>query len=399
MSPLRAGVLVAGVLVASVLLAGVGGITPEPARAQPPLSPWRPAGVDSVGLWALEARTLLSQSAGDSIGPNEARAFRLLDRITRRHFERLGSRRMAGARGVLAVFDTLRLEVDFAQDAELPQFVAVTYLNPNFAGHAAATYVYWWRGEELRSQPFRLTGGRRLEFDVWWTSVETSPYEAAIVDYPRTGEVRRGRFTFLRLSRQADFWGVIQAGRQSLDLGGSGPARLVDLNHDAVPEVVAWVESAPDPRFENSADLPPVLSERIWARRNDGFQLLDRRTVPGPFATFVLFLRALENAEFAVARTLAMNAAVVTRARALRLGSFREPASWRYVRPLEEQTWRDRMRFRYGRPHRPTAAIEVRMKVVEGHWLIEGIESLSPTGDPGGPGTRAGGAVRSPGTP
>src|SRR5207237_7352244 len=94
---------------------------PEPAPALRP-RPWMPPGLDSMRAWSLEARTLLSQSSSDSVGAGEARAFELYDRIARRYFEALGPQGMNGARGILAVFDTLQVQSDFAQDELLPQF-------------------------------------------------------------------------------------------------------------------------------------------------------------------------------------------------------------------------------------------------------------------------------------
>ncbi|MGH7726596.1 MAG: hypothetical protein ACREOU_14305 [Candidatus Eiseniibacteriota bacterium] len=369
---------------AAVAIAALA-ILPAAAAAQPTIQrvpePWRPVGLDSAQAWALEARALLSESKSDSIGPREARAFRLLSRIARRHFEALGPRQMSGAHGVLATFDSLHVDAEFAQDPELPQFCAVTFFNPTFPGYACVTFLFWWRGNELFEQTLRLTGGRRIQMDVWWTGIDVAPYEMGLVDYLRSGDGRQGFFTMLRISRLAEFWGVIQKGRKDVDLGGPGPARFVDLDHDAVPELVSWTESAPDPRFIDDTALPPLVSERTFHRSDKGFELLERRTVASPFATFVLFLRALETKELSLARTLSSTSTIVTRANTLRLGSFKQKDSWQFKQEAKPSSWDHRMRFAYGTPPNLDRSLDVWMKAVEGHWVVDSLIA-TPAGPP-----------------
>ena len=113
---------------------------------------WTPGGLDSTRLWGLEARTKLNQTTNDSIGPNESAAFTLLDRMMRRHLSALGPRGMRGAKGILTLADSLKLDIEIVQDATLPQFAVVTYFNTKFAGYACWTTIYWWRGDELLAQ-------------------------------------------------------------------------------------------------------------------------------------------------------------------------------------------------------------------------------------------------------
>lgn len=358
------------VAAACAAVPGAGGVAAQPAVD------------DTARAWAKEGLDLLAASTADSLGPAEARAYDQFDRIARRHFEALGPRRMAGARGLLPVLESLGIPAEFVQDAELPQFCAITYFHPRFAGHAAVTYLYWFRGDEVLRQRLLLTGGKGMQMDAWWTNDPRGPYELGILDHRRTGETREPFFTLLRLSPQADVWGVIQYGRRHVDLGGPGPARFVDLNNDATPELVNWVESAPDPRFVDDANLPPILSERLWQRTDSGFVLFDRRTVPTPFATWVLFLRALAAGETATARALAVSPAVLTRARALGLGAVQAKESWQVLPSPPGDRWNQRLAFRYGTPRR-TRGLEVRMKFGEGQWAIERIEARTPQPPPG----------------
>jgi hypothetical protein len=366
------------------LLAASAGV----ARAQP--RPWAPAGFDSTRLWGLEAHALLDATTNDSIGPDESRAFGLLDRMLRRYFLALGSHGMRGAKGILGLADSLKLDIEIAQDPVLPQFVVATYFNTKFAGYGCWTTLFWWRGDDLMKQSILLQGGRNVQMDTWWTGNELGPYEMAIVDYRRSGDPREGFFTMLRISRQAEFWGAVQSeNRRPIDLGGPGPSQFVDLDNDGVPEFIHWATSQPDPRFVKNTNLPPILSERTWRRTEEGFQLLDRRTVPTPFSTFVLFLRALENGEAGIARSLVTTPALYVKAQSLlKLGTFRAPSSWRAAEPAPGTRWAETMRFEYGQPPRLDKALDVRMKEIEGHWLVDGLTSLG-SGAPTAPAPKA----------
>ena len=357
-------------LLTTGLLLGLAG------TAHAAVMPWTPAGLDSMRLWGLEARAKLDQTTTDSIGPNETSAFLLLDRMTRRHLLALGPNGMRGAKGMLALADSLKLDIEIAQDATLPQFVVVTYFNPKFAGYACWTTLYWWRGDELKDQTVVLPGGRDIQMKTWWTGNELGPYEMGLVDHQRKGDPRAGTFTMLRMSRNADFWGAVQYGDKTIDLGGSGPSRFVDLDNDGIPEFVHWAESEPDARFVRDPNLPVLLSERTYRRTEAGFRLLDRRTVPTPYATFVLFLRALETAQASLAQSLVSTPAIYSKAVTLKLGTYKAKGSWRASEPAPGERWSESMRFQYGTTPRLDKGLEVRLKEVEGHWLIDNLTAL-----------------------
>jgi hypothetical protein len=359
-----------GLLLAFLLAGACAGAAPGPVAAQLRPEPWRVPTADTLRSWATQANALLVAGAADTLTPASRQAFGLLNQVVRNQFERLGSRHMNGAAGVMALLDSLNVEAEFAQDPDLPQFCAVTFFNPKFAGYAALTYLYWWRGEELMHQGVVLRGGRHLRLRVWWTGLDLAPYELGMVDDLRTGEARRGNFTLLRLSRNADFWGIVQYDRNSIDLGGAGPADFVDLNHDGIPELVAVIPSAPDPRFVVDRNLPPILSHRVWYRTVPGFVPLERQTLATPFATFVLFLRALEAGEPAAVRGLAATPAVAARAQALRLGTFKAPGSWRVEEPPDGDRWDERLNLSYGVPPTLDHRLEVSMEFRDGRWVV-----------------------------
>src|SRR5439155_5234898 len=149
------GLGVAVLLAVGLATAALGVRMPRAAPAPPAPSlrsgpkPWMPAGMDSMRAWSLEARSLFEASTSDTVGPGEAQAFLLLDRVTRRYFSALGAGGMNGAQGVLELYEELGVDAEFAQDDLLPEFCAVTFFNPKFPERAAMTYLYWWRGSEL----------------------------------------------------------------------------------------------------------------------------------------------------------------------------------------------------------------------------------------------------------
>ena len=335
-----------------------------PARAQAP---------DSSAAWAREGLALLAANPTDSLVAEQSRAYDLFDKIAEGYFAKLGPRHMQGARGVLSVFDSLGIPVEMSQDAELPQFVALTFFHPTYAGHAAMTYLHWFIGNEIRRQRLLLTGGKGLALEVWWTGQATGPYEAGLLDRRRTGETRDVFFTLLRMSPNAEVWNVIQYGHRGVDLG-RGQARMVDLNNDATPEIVSWAEAEPDPRFVVDVHLPQLLSERLWQRTDSGFVLLDRRTVPTPFATWVLFLRSLSAGESATARAIVTAPSVLTKARTLGLGAVKAAGSWQALESVGADRWNQRMSFLYGSPKR-TKGLDVRMRFTDGHWQVERIDA------------------------
>ncbi len=351
------------------------------AHAQTRPEPWRPAPLDSARLWADAANAVFAEATADTILARDYEAFQLLNRIARKYFTALGPRGMRGAKGVLTQLDSLHVQAEFAQDAQLPQFCALTFFNPKFQGFAALTYVYWWRGSDLLHQTLRLTGAKNLQLDAWWTGIEVAPYEMALIDSRRAGDSRESFFTLLRMSRRADRWGVVQTGRKDVDLGGPGASRLMDLNGDGVPEIVNYFEAPPDPRFVVNHALPPLLAEQVWERRDEGFRPLDRKTLVSPFATWVLFLRALENKDVSVARELAATQTIVSKAQSLRLGTYNAPNSWTAIDTPSGGAWNHVMRFAYGRPGTAPRGVEVGMKYTGGHWVIDRLDPATAPAD------------------
>ena len=312
--------------VAALVLASGLAASPATAQVSPSLpKPWRPAASDSIADWASQARALLAGSKSDELGEREIVAYRYVDRIAKSYFHALGSKGMTGAGGVVAFFDSLRLEAKFTQDAEYPAFAFVQYFNQSHEDFASLGYVYWFRGSEIRSQPIHLKGGHDPQFQVWWTGRESSPWEMALLyDVGRVSN-SEPELIFMRMVPTGAGWEPVQAGVGSIDLGGQGSARFADLDHDGIPEIVSWVAGVSDSLFVPCRELgcPKLITERTFVLQR-AFELYDQRTVATPFAAFVLFVRALTSGQLPLAQSLVTSPAVLAKAR--ELGFARVPA-------------------------------------------------------------------------
>jgi hypothetical protein len=373
-----------GVLLALGLLLGAGAAQGQRSASAP--RPWRPAGSDSVSIWAAEARALLLGSQSDELSADDLRAYVLHDRIARAYFRSLGRRGMRAAVALESVLDSLKLSGRVSQKEQFPTFVLVQFLNPHLESRAALAYLYWFRGDELRSQPIDLKGGRNPDLQVFWTGSEAVPYQAGILFYRGYGvEASPELYTF-RLRPQADAWIPVQAGDGDAHLGGKGSAAWVDVDRDAKAELVTWTDGLPDTLFIPCTDsgCPRLTAERIFVLGRDGFQLYEQRTVASPYAVLVLFLRALGRGEEAFAGTLARGQ-VMARARELGWVGLRRGRAFAAVPMPTFERRPDRLRFNYAARGRPTTFLEARFVNLDGHWFIDDLVILSQLG-PGAPG-------------
>ena len=353
-------------------------LSPASAQISPSLpKPWHPAASDSIADWASQARALLAGSKNDDLGEREVVAYRYVDRIAKSYFHTLGSKGMAAGGGIVTFLDSLRLQAKFTQDREYPAFAFVQFFNPSHEGFASLGYVYWFRGSEIRSQPIHLKNGHDPQFEVWWTGRESAPWEMALLyDVGREGD-SAPELIFMRMIPTGVGWEPVQAGVGSLDLGGKGTARFADLDHDGIPEIVSWVDGVPDSMFAPCHELgcPQLITERMFALER-GYELYDQRTVATPFATLVLFMRALHSGQTALAQSLTTGPSVMNKARELGFARVRRPGVFRATPPRGNTRWPDRLRFEYGPQGVFDTYLEMRFAIDQGHWLLDEIVVL-----------------------
>jgi hypothetical protein len=367
---------------------------PAPAFAQSSLlpKPWRPssAPTDSIVQWAIEGRNLLAESNSPELGDREVVAYRWVDKVTKAYFHALGPHGMAGAGGLSAFLDSLKLKGTVISDRVYPAFSYVLFSNPSHEDYAELGYLYWFRGDEVRSQPVYLKGGHDPDLRVWWTGQRDGPWEAGILysmghDYDRAPEL-----IMLRMISTGAGWEPVQAGVGDVDFGGKGTAAFTDLNSDGIPEIVSWVHGVPDTLFVpcNEFGCPQLLTERTFTLER-GFELYDQRTVATPYATLVLFVRSLVGGKEAIAQSLVTHRAVVDKARALGWAQLHHRGVFRAIAQHGPMPWLDHLRLEYGPHGKYDSVLEVRFATDQGHWLIDDIVTLTSGGVEAADTTRA----------
>lgn len=368
-------------LLSAAVLAMALGLLSGPASAQklPGAQPWRPTAADSTRIWATEARTILESSTNLELGDEDVRGFMLLNRVTLNYFQKLGPRGMGGAGGLHTALDTLGLRLEISQDPVLPAFTLVNYLNPVSDKFASLAFLYWFRGDELRSQPLNLRNGRQTQLRVFWIGAPETPYEAALIHSEGDGERGSPVISTLRLSPNADVWLPRQMESQAVRLEGAGKAVWVDINNNGLPEVVSWTEAHPGPPFElcETANCPHPIVQSVFARLPDGrFTRIEQREIALPVRSLVQFVQAIRHGEADVARQWADNDQAVRAAEDLGWAKIEGRNTFKLLRDRGESGEDQRIRVAYQTPGDEFTAAEVYFVNREGEWLIGGIVPL-----------------------
>jgi hypothetical protein len=372
-------------LVGGLLMMALGAASPALAGIP---KPWVPPSTDSLVVWAAEAKVGFQANRGDSAsGPNQ-HAYDLVGRIGRRLIQTVGKDHVSQVSVVEDVLDSLGLETELVTDPRSPNFILLMVRNPYRRAADAAGYLYWYLGDELRIQGVVFRGGWQPRMRVWWTGNSDAPYEWGILDQERDPEGYLG-LVYLRLLPNARFWNIVQYTAENSDLGRAGDADWADINRDGVPEIVSWVRATADSSFEECPSCPHLISERIFTRRESGFELHDSRLLPAPYSTFVLFVRLLREQNQAAARRLLADPSKLENAVALGWGGPPVNGEWKLEYAEEGQPWPRWIAVRHTTGKgRPLYIVHFALK--DGRWVIE--NWLVPTGRggksivPGAPG-------------
>jgi len=352
-------------LVACALV--VACVLPARVHAAPEVRTWRPPGMDSLSVWASEARVRFQANRGDTVGGANYRAYDLVGSMGRRLLGSLGENGAEQAHAIESVLDSLGLDTDIVTDPLQPGFALLMVRNPFRPTAAGVGFLYWYRDRDLRIQGVVFHGTKRARMRVWWTAEREWPYQWAIVsDDPNDGD--RMQLLLMRLNEQATYWVLVQYENAGPLLGGPGEATWADVNRGGAPELLVWTEAHADSTFEECRECPKLRLERMFVLREDGYELYDSRLVPSPYATFTLFVRLLQQQNRDAAAKLLADPAHIGDAVTAGWGR-RGRAAWRLEHAEPGESWPRWLGFRFTGPKGPVDYV-VHFEFLEGRWLI-----------------------------
>jgi hypothetical protein len=341
-------------------------LLPALARAQT-LKPWSPP-ADSFHTWASEAKSRFKAATGDSATGANYRAYELVGLMARRVLRSLGPANLIQAYAVEPVLDSLGLDVDVRVDPVTPNFVLVMARNPYRFTAVGVGYLYWYRGADLRMQGVLFKGTRRPTMRAWWTGKPAYPYEWAVI-----GEVPGDDaldFTLFRLSPTGSEWVIQQDEGRTPMLGEPGEASWTDINEDGAPELMSWTRGRTDSLFVECSDCPKLVTERVFVEGPEGFEMLDARLLPSPYASLVLFVRFMRDRKVTSAARLLADPARVKEAEALGFGVTKGRGTWSVEYGEPGVPWAHWLAVRFDGP-RGVKRYIVHFVQKEGHWLIQ----------------------------
>jgi hypothetical protein len=337
------------------------------AEAQPRPRPWTPPDADSLQVWAAEIRTMFRAQASDSLEGDGLRAHDRVGGIAWRWLLSLGRDASAQAPAVEAALDSLGFDVDLHTDPVLPSFHFLVVRNPHRpTAHAMGVFL-WWRGDRLLRQGMQLVPSARASFRVWWENEADAPYGWGLVETARDGAKR---FHYLTLLPDGAFWQPRQFPGSGPDLTGVRATAWTEIDGDGRPELLGWWRVPPDTLFTECRACPARIGERRWVTRSrQGFALEEERVLPGPYATFTEFVRALVANDRAGASRLLARPEMLAAALKEGWGARRAPGTWKLL-GTEAERWPRWLSVEFAGAGGPRRYV-VRFKEERGRWRID----------------------------
>lgn len=354
-------------------------LAPRPAGAQP-VAPWVPPGADSLARWAAEARTRFQAQRGDSATGANATAYDRVGRIGYRLLRSLGPDGLRQAAAIGPVLDSLGLAAIVAVDPASPGFALLMVRNPFRASAEAVGFLYWQRGDELRMQGAVFRGGVAPITRVWWSGLRSHPYLWGVIERGPGSESPLA-LTLFGLRADGAAWTVLQHEGMGQVLGEPGRAAWVEVNGDALPEIVLFTPAGVDSLFTLCNGCPAPLHERLFTLRPGGFVLQDTRVLPSPLVTFMLFARQLADGQSEQARRFLADPSRLESALAEGWARARGAQRWELEYVEGDQPWPRRLAFRF---HAPSGAKRyiVRFVQKDTKWLIQEWTPVQPGAPP-----------------
>lgn len=350
------------VVLAAMLSAGT-------AFAAPQIKPWVPSDLDSLSVWAAQARAMFRANTGDSLGGTNFLAYQVVGKMGRQLLRSLGRRNLSQSYAAEPVIDSLGLDTEICTDPSMPSFALMMARNPFRPTADVVGFMYWFQGNDLRMQGVRFTSGRGLLMRVWRHNDPEKPYSWGIVENAGYGS-KPLEFSLLRLASTGFFWTADQYPGNGPDVGGRGDATFADINNDGIPELITWSSATEDTLFTVCRECPTLITERTWSERRSGFELVESRLIPSAYANFVLFVRFLRDGNRAAASRLLADPAKVTEAIANGWGRTGPGANWRVMAAEPDQRWPHWLEVRHGRGEQGRSWI-VNFVVKDGRWIIQ----------------------------
>jgi hypothetical protein len=336
-----------------------------PIREASPVA--SPPEVDSVSAWVSQAKAGFPSNLGDSAGGENYRPYEKVGLIGRRLLRLLGREGLPQAHVIKPALDSLGLVTEVATDPASPAFALLMVRNPARYTADAVGFLYWYRGSDLRLQGVVFKGGYHPRMRVWRTSGPGYGFECGIL---AETHARLLRFTLLRLNPGSMVWGIQQDEESSPLPGAPGEAAWLDLNQDGSPEFVSWTSGATDSLFTECQNCPKLLTERTFIENGDGFDLLDERLLPTPYATLVYFVRLLIDGKLAQAEKLVRDPAMVREAVAQGWDKRVVRKPWFTERRQDGSPWLGRLSLRFEGPQGVKRYVVI-FAMREGHWIID----------------------------